>query len=74
MYLRVSLFITLLLCISLQPAYAVKLRFPILNPGGEFVKSTVIIGFDHDPVYYGEPEFHCLNYDGKDNFPYCYGF
>jgi hypothetical protein len=51
---------------------SVLFRFPVINTDGEKIDSQMIIGMDHDPEYYGKPEFFCVNYNGDENFPFCY--
>ncbi len=54
------------------PASAVKFRFPLDDPDGSHVITIMVLGVDHDPVDHSPPNVHCLAYDCKTDFPFCY--
>ena len=54
------------------PASAVKFRFPLDDPDGTHVITLLLLGVDHDPVDLSPPNVHCLAYDCKTDFPFCY--
>ena len=53
-------------------AEGVNFRLPVANTDGQYLMQRWVIGMDHDPIDYGGLGIQCVNYDGEENFPYCY--